>query len=529
MQTAHQHHPVRILRPFFADDQACGLHRYFETDFVDRFIRDVTDGAFTEPAFSAWKNEERHSRHGTEPVLRLPLHRTFHVVSCEIVCDRLGKPALDPQKIVSAGFVIRKRIGDSEYGWTLVDGVPAGWTLLSNEDPQTQRTTLRGGAPDKKRVGHVPDSAEETYPMHPLPMRDAGGRNHTLLFGYVPLGGTYYDRSSAGVFDAGSAKAVADASLESLPWPFGIPKSGKATWIAGSGILIYNGIPLPAMFELLRLLVFRYHVGEVIGGDNAGLDSVCASFKFVGGTPTNLFSYLQSCFQVPGENPLVKWISEQQRRLDDAGASAATVVFDRLPSVNGKDAMTTGMGISESDARAMRKALGDRVTAQASAAIREMPMSKFTQGAKDLYQIVPFVRVLDGPGCERIHWADPSQRSILFRVAAPFDPMAARPSLIEMPSLSDLRRGLAKGAMMLTPPDTFDLLNRLKLSKGPGSGMVPSDTGGSGTGIQWICSFSLPVVTLVAMILLMVMVVVLNIVFFWLPWVRICFPMPKAK
>jgi hypothetical protein len=37
------------------------------------------------------------------------------------------------------------------------------------------------------------------------------------------------------------------------------------------------------------------------------------------------------------------------------------------------------------------------------------------------------------------------------------------------------------------------------------------------------------VVTLVAMILLMIIVTLLNIVFFWLPWVRICLPFPKIK
>lgn len=78
---------------------------------------------------------------------------------------------------------------------------------------------------------------------------------------------------------------------------------------------------------------------------------------------------------------------------------------------------------------------------------------------------------------------------------------------------------------MLTPGDTFDLINGLNLKKGASEDVVGK---GPKLGIQWICSFSLPVITLVAMILLMIMISLLNIVFFWLPWVRICLPFPKS-
>ena len=82
---------------------------------------------------------------------------------------------------------------------------------------------------------------------------------------------------------------------------------------------------------------------------------------------------------------------------------------------------------------------------------------------------------------------------------------------------------------MITPSDTFNLINSLKMNKGASADALPDDQPGPGSGIQWICSFSLPVITLVAMILLMIMISLLNIVFFWMPWVRICLPFPKMK
>jgi hypothetical protein len=173
--------------------------------------------------------------------------------------------------------------------------------------------------------------------------------------------------------------------------------------------------------------------------------------------------------------------------------------------------------------------LGQRFSSQALAKVREIPLPKFGAQADDIYQIVPFVRFRNDHGQEQFQWADAQARSTAFRVAAPFDPEASRPSLIQMPSLADLKRGLAKGASMLTPADTFNLISNLKLSKGASPDVLPDAEPGPGLGIQWICSFSLPVITLVAMILLMIMISLLNIVFFWMPWVRICLPFPKMN
>jgi hypothetical protein len=48
--------------------------------------------------------------------------------------------------------------------------------------------------------------------------------------------------------------------------------------------------------------------------------------------------------------------------------------------------------------------------------------------------------------------------------------------------------------------------------------------------IGFICSFSLPIITLCAFILLMIIVILLNLVFWWIPLLKICFPIPlKAK
>ena len=53
---------------------------------------------------------------------------------------------------------------------------------------------------------------------------------------------------------------------------------------------------------------------------------------------------------------------------------------------------------------------------------------------------------------------------------------------------------------------------------------------GPGFDLGVICSFSIPIITLCAFLVLMIFVTLLNIVFWWLPFLRICFPIGlKAK
>ena len=552
MIIAQQLHAVRLKPPFYQGSD-CGLHRYLDADFVNRFRQDIQRRQFGQTQFTDWQNDERHSRFGQQPVLRLPLHRAFHLVCCEVVCEQLGLPALDPQKITSAGFVIRKLNNGKELSWMLEDGEALGWQPASVElrDPDIHRRLCANGVLSR-RADQPAYSGEEVHPLHTLKTRDAAGKCHTLLFGYLPLGGFHYHRNAATAIDPQSQQELLAADTESLPWPFGFRKPLEQTWRSEHGQPVDQGRPGKPMFELLRLLVNRYHLGEAQVDGNAALEKYCAGLcfydvprlpvqlrsqgyseanqdRFAPFRKLNLFGYLQACFAQGEDNPLVKWIIRQEQRADAAGGLDRLSQLEPLPDSAGRGTLSLSLLLLAADAQELRTLLNQRLRDQTLAQAKEIPIPKFTQGADDLYQVVPFVRSLNDQGSEQIQWAAAAARSIVFRVAAPFDPEASRPALIQMPSLADLKRGLAKGASMITPPDTFNLMNSLKLNKGAGPDALPDSEPGPGLGIQWICSFSLPVITLVAMILLMIMISLLNIVFFWLPWVRICLPFPKLK
>jgi hypothetical protein len=550
MNTMVSYHAVKMRAPFYKKEAGTQLHRYLIPEFVSRFQQDLQDHLLgSEPAM-AWQSQDRFSKHDNHLVLRLPMHKTFYLVSCEVVCDRLGTPALDAKKITSAGFVIRRIVDGKEQSWMLENDEPVGWEESSTglRDPDVHRRMCRDGSLHPRE--NVPTyTGEKAHPLHKEKSYDQDGKCHTILYGYLPLGGTYVHQANKNkaIFDAASLQEFTDATGKHLSWPYGLKEPLNRQWRSQHSRPVQQGKPTQAFFELIRLLVNRYHLGESGIDENSAIKELSKSLYFyrhhlsmIDNFSDNnrsgfnnlrkysLYSWLKNNFSQE-KNPLIPWLDTQEKGLAAALKTHTTFELTPLPAKNNSGAMNYSLYVTPSDAREFRSLLGQRVMDNALSLAKEIPMPKFQQSKRDLYQIVPFVRLKYDNGKERIVWCDSSTRSELFRVAAPFDANAARASVIQMPSLGDLRNGLAKGASMITPPDTFSLLNALNLKKGASEDVLPDPPPEGGMGIQWICSFSLPVITLVAMILLMIMISLLNIIFFWLPWVKICLPFPKIK
>jgi hypothetical protein len=363
--------------------------------------------------------------------------------------------------------------------------------------------------------------------MHTLLTRDPEGRSRTLLFGYLPLGGFRYHQDAASAVAPEALKHARDFDAQSLHWPFGFKNRSGGNWQVDDAFQVSSGKPTRAFLDLIRLLVERYRVGALDTSENKDLAQLCSDIWFQN-TPDlspqfrvqPLLDYLRQCFQ-RSVNPLVAWLDQQDEQIE-FGAE-----LQKLPDSDGTGSVSWHLMLSEEQAYAFRQLLGQRYQQLVLDQAREIPVPKFGESENDVYRVIPFVRSRTAQGREKIVWADESSQTITFRVASPLDPEASRPSLIPVPSMRDLKRGMAKGASLLTPADTFAMLKRLRPKKGIGKDLMGDET--PQTGMQWILVFSLPVITLVAMILLMVMVSLLNIIFFWLPWVKIYLPFPKIN
>jgi hypothetical protein len=59
----------------------------------------------------------------------------------------------------------------------------------------------------------------------------------------------------------------------------------------------------------------------------------------------------------------------------------------------------------------------------------------------------------------------------------------------------------------------------------PSGNDSPCSSGGVSMGL--VCSFSIPIITIVALILLIIFVKLLDMIFFWMPFFQICLPLPN--
>lgn len=148
--------------------------------------------------------------------------------------------------------------------------------------------------------------------------------------------------------------------------------------------------------------------------------------------------------------------------------------------------------------------------------------------------------------CGPLHPPTLSDQSEEFELASFFDPEApVRPITITLPAdtspaglrkhgrgaafvMSDMLCGQVQRAKGLGFVDLVRQVLPWPLHKdidiGDGGGCK-----GGGAEIGMICSLSIPIITLCALILLIIIVSLLDFIFRWMPWFIACFPLPKLK
>ena len=154
--------------------------------------------------------------------------------------------------------------------------------------------------------------------------------------------------------------------------------------------------------------------------------------------------------------------------------------------------------------------------------------------------------VYEAPNCGPFNPPLVSESTVPFKMAATYDPDApGRPINIPMPldispaglrkhqknanfMISDMLCGKLRGARKTTLGDLVLSVLPWPFHKDlpePGDGKCSK----GGVGFGMICSLSIPIVTLCAMILLTIMVTLFDIFFRWIPYFFLCLPIPGLK
>ena len=413
-----------------------------------------------------------------------PVHGHFYLVAATLVCRLPGLPdrALEPARGDKVCFLLRRLDTDgTEMAWA---GAGKGWQRLT--------------ALDVMRVA----SGEEPLPMFPVPFQD-NARRRRLLVGLIPT-------SSRETFQ--SAPKLPEGIPPEDPRPDEFKARVRAV-LEGFATAPQNSTDPQvlqqendaSMFLLLDFADFlkKYNI-DVIDGSGFGA------------AVQDLHDLLAATDMLPG----VRWLDAlrfawQQRHQINGEATPALANPYNLVNGTFADAFLTDLETK------VGLALGD-FNPQAAPTNAQVP--KFDpEGAPSYVVRCAYVR----PTCKPPHADVLSAPSAPFQIAPFFDPDApARAVRIPMPvdtSLAGLRK-FGKSVAFMTSDKLRSQISAI------GKDILK---GNLGSGTQYslgeICSFSLPIITLCAMILLIVFVIVLNIAFFWLPIFRICLPIPLIK
>jgi hypothetical protein len=90
---------------------------------------------------------------------------------------------------------------------------------------------------------------------------------------------------------------------------------------------------------------------------------------------------------------------------------------------------------------------------------------------------------------------------------------------IDAESVKNIRPNVA----FALPPKLANLLNRTS----PENLMKGDASLSNNPNLGWICSFSLPIITLCAFIVLNIFLGLFNLIFQWMFYIKICLPFPK--
>ena len=493
-------HSVQLRGPdLFGDERPVILERT-DRNFIAALLSELETQAGRDALPSFVANER------VDGTLRLyqPVQRAFHLLLVDASCDTLGNPRIEASRIESAGMVLRRqRTGANNEeiieAWQGGKSGPRGWIDISGREkvePLVERRIARA-APHpllaRNNAAFLPLS-EQVTPLFVAPPHICKAAGRTLLYGLIAT--TSSETSAAPT----SVEYAADELAQMIPvWlqhtaarPV-LPYAGERIGAAHAQV---EGKLMANWMTFLSTLQIMFDAFEgttsVHQAFRADLDRIPLSFP--DGVTRSTSTFLQTSAELLVLNDsTVRSILMPTRWPTISATLSADFQHHVLSLVRLRSAniLPTRNRFDEPQAR---------------------------------YHIRAFARVRPSPDCPPdLVW---SPRTEVFQIASWYDNGPTPPLQIQLPDL------LPGGFKKLKPNVTFQvpasLFNFLQKNN-PKRLMKGEAKKGSEGGLGWICGFNIPIITLVAFILLWVIIYLLNFVFFWLPWVRICIPFPSGK
>ena len=441
-------------------------------------------------------------------VLKLfqPVHQIHHVALIQLRCDSFAAPRLDPRRIDSCGLVVRRLSADRSVWerWSTHENTIQGWIPCRDDDvdpdPARRRPAVSSGNLEIDKLLPIPAPAyapfsEHVSPMFIAPPEVCKAAASTVLYGLVPV--TSSEKGEAPV------QPPYDDDFVRSQLPYFLRPNESRDLTHANLTLSLSDVPSdvqsdPAAGSLASFLTVLWQLKFEFGAFDSPSDLMAALNqlsvkKSNGDFLDNLGHFLQQAFTTliaPGTGTVLMpaaWpaIDESQTR-----------IFTLL----------------------VRRELEKRLSGIVSGEGR-------FEAPDRMYCLRAFVRVKRSDGCPpALVWSAFSER---FTIAAWYDNSGLPPVKIALPNVdAAFLNNLKPNVSFAMPADLFNKLQKdtAKTLKGEDSagGRSPLD-------IAWICSFSIPVITICAFIVLNIFLSLFDIFFQWMARVKICVPIPKRS
>ena len=469
-----------------------------------------------------------------------PTHLRYYLVASALTCRKPGLPdhAVDTSAGEAVGFIVRQlrpkpgysnadcAVYDAakctEYAWIPVTaGASASTTatILATTSAATAPASQPGWT---EAAGAAPMPGEEQIPLS-LTHMGSNGDSRRIFLGLIPasrrqqyIGAQTLSATGNGASTNGSSSngngTPADPRMDMFYRQIIAPWSNLQDWWSS----IKHHTPDDQTSSGLASSLILYDFATFLEQNIPNLWSALsgrASASSLSSAETTLYNTLGSALQaalVSAYHFGPQFESMGPANNPPAGYTAYTLT----DSAN----WITPTSLQTPVANALPPLIG--VSAPVLPPIAQKPANAMG----DYYFIVRCVYLR--PQCRYNVISPPSQP---FLLANYFDPDApARRIQIALPvdtSAAALRK-YDKGAAFMISDELRSQMGRVASLANLVNGQIGSP---GGVGIGWICSFSIPIITICALILLLVIVIALNLVFFWLPFFKICFPVPQLK
>lgn len=510
-----------------------------DDDFPARFLQDLASPGQAPISSAAVVNT------GAQPLFQ-PVQRMVTVAMVDLCCTGLGNPRIDPTKVLSAGLVIRRvfRAQGHHAGTTREDySTLSGWMrsatgqhqwvkLSANQelhDPDpAQRPQLKSGQPDLDRqltaLYLSTAQAEVTSPAFAAPPATCAALGRTVFYAVIPTASSEVSDTQPKqppLIDQAGLRASLPALLRSsqhtskpsTPTP---PPVVDYRWMSDEFLsIVYPptlsssnppSAPEPnpnvALFQgfttALRMLHTVFGAFEGTAEGNAILD---------------LLNQHNVTFSDNTTQPMGEFYQSAKTALLDFNAYSN-------PSANPPTLQMPAFwdSLNDNDQSKLVAALNSALTPRSQNLLA--PQGRFQDSTRH-YKLRMFFRIKsDTPSCPpKIVW---SQYSEPFQIA-PWHAtgLRAHPPIPLPDPTSDFVKNAKPNCAFQVPGNLMSAMQGSSLS-----GLMSGGGGGNGLSLDWICGFNIPLITICAFFVLNIFLSLLNIVFFWLPFIKICIPLP---